>query len=419
MGLSKRLFKDSFLSGNYLLLIVTWILMFSTQSIPLTYSSLYFVNLNGTPFLLSVMFFISSLIIAFVQIPGGYLTDKNGRKWLIATMSFGWAIGYLFFVFAPSWHFIVIGIAIQSFCMMYMPALTAMMLDSLKPNQRGLGFNFQAIILAVITLPAPLIAAALVLVNGEYVVPQSNHGMRIAYAIVLVAYLVAATLRLKLKETLPDCDSIGRPQVLQAFKKYPQIIRESWAVWGKVPKSALYIFLTNLGINGLVASCQIYFVLYVTEHLGLSAFDYSLAMTIMNLSLVLPALLAGLKIDGIGRKRFLVLGYALHVPAMLLFVVSDFYLLLVAFFLFGLGNMLRFNTSQIMLGDVIPRALRGKALGFQQFFLSLTQAFIYLLIGYLYSYIEPSLPFLLLAIAAIPIGLIAAFKIHEQEHKEI
>ncbi len=420
MGISEKLRgKNAVLSGNFLILIITWILMYSTQPISDTYSSLYYLSLGATPFLLSVMFFVGSLAIAFVQFPGGYLADKHGRRWLVATMSFGLALGYLFFILAPSWEFIVIGMVVQNFCLLYMPALMALMLDSLEPNKRGTGLNFQSVLLSLISLPAPLIAAAIVLVNGEYVSPQSDFGMRITFTIVLAAYLVAAALRLKLKETLPANGNEGRPKILLAFREYPKVVRESWQVWGKVPKSAFYLFLTTIGINSLVAGCQIFFVIYATSVLGITGAQYAVVMALMYLSIALPALLAGFRMDIRGRKRFLVLGYVLYIPAMLLFVVANFYLLLVSFFLFGLGNMLRVNSSQVLLGDLIPRDLRGKAVGFLQFFLYLAQAFVYLLVGFLYSYVASWLPFVLLAAASVPLGLVVIFKISDPENKEI
>jgi len=275
MKLSANFLKSS-LKGNFLLLTITWIVMYSTQPIPDTYSSLYYLDLGATPFLLSVMFFAGSLAIAFVQIPGGYLADANGRRDLIVTMSFGTGLAYIFFILAPSWHFIVLGLIVQNLCLVYQPALLAMMIDSLPPNKRGLGFNLQTVIVSLVGLPAPLIAAALVLSNGDYVSPQSGLGMRLAYTIVLVAFLAAATLRLKLKETLPPNATKSRRGILDAFRSYPECARECFHVWGKVPKSAFYLFVTSTIINGLIVSCQLYFVLYATKssksphHSGLS-----------------------------------------------------------------------------------------------------------------------------------------------------
>jgi MFS family permease len=264
-----------------------------------------------------------------------------------------------------------------------------------------------------------LIAAALVLVNGEYVSPQSDFGMRIAFTIVLAAYLVAATLRLRIKETLPPNGESSRPNILQAFRQYPQVMRESWQVWSKIPRSAYWLFLTTIGINSIVSACQIYFVIYATDVLGISGAQYAVAFAFMYVSIAIPVFVAGIRMDMAGRKRFLILGYILYIPAMLLFAVSDFYLLLISFFLFGLGNMLRVNASQALLGDLVPRDLRGKAVGFLQFFLYLAQAVAYLIIGALYAYVAPWLPFVLLAVAAVPIGMLVVFKISEPEIKEI
>ncbi|MGF3522276.1 MAG: MFS transporter [Candidatus Bathyarchaeia archaeon] len=420
MRLSERLRgTNAVLSGNFLVLLLTWILMYSTQPIADTYSSLYFLNLGASPFVLSVMFFIGSLSIALVQFPGGYLADKHGRRWLIGTMSFGLALGYLFFIFAPSWEFIVLGMVIQNLCLIYMPAMMALMLDSLDPNKRGTGFNFQSVLVSLISLPAPLIAASLVLVNGEYIAPQSNMGMKLAYTIVFVAYLIAAFLRLKLKETLSNGNN-GRPRLFEAFREYPKVVRESWLVWGRVPRSAFYLFLSTIGINSLVASCHIYFVVYATDILKISGSTYAWVMAFMYLSIAVPSILAGVKMDSVGRKQFLILGYIMYIPSMLMFVVAtNFYLMLGAFFLFGLGNMLRVNSSQVLLGDLIPRELRGKAVGFLQFFLYVAQALVYLLAGFLYEYVAPWLPFVLLGVAAVPFGLLAAIKISEPQNKEI
>jgi MFS transporter, DHA1 family, tetracycline resistance protein len=422
MGIVEQLRgKDAVLTGNFLLLMITWVLMYTTQPIPDTYSSLYYQSLGASPFLLSIMFFIGALAVAVVQFPGGYLADKHGHRWLIATMSFGLALGYVFYIFAPSWHFIVLGMVIQNLALIYSPALMAMMMDSLEPTKRGTGMNFQTVIVSLISLPAPLIAAAVIMVNGEYSSPQSDIAMRLCYAAVLVAYLVSAVLRFRLKETLPANGENGRPNILQAFKNYPQTVRESWQVWSKVPKSAYYLFITTISINSLVSACQIFFVIYATDVLKISGAQYALAMAFMYLSVAVPAMLAGVGMDlgKDGRKRFLLLGFALYVPAMLLFAVSNFYLLLVSLFLFGFGNMLRVNVSQVMIGDMVPREMRGKVFGFVQFFLYLASAIIYLIAGFLYEYVAPWLPFVILAAAAIPLTLIVALKISEPTEKQI
>jgi MFS transporter, DHA1 family, tetracycline resistance protein len=102
--------------------------------------------LGADAFLLSIIGFAGSIAVALVQFPGGYLADKHGRRWLIVSMTFGLAIGSLFFIFVPSWQFILIGLLIQNVCSIYGPALMSMVIDSLPPENRGSGFSFQSVI---------------------------------------------------------------------------------------------------------------------------------------------------------------------------------------------------------------------------------------------------------------------------------
>lgn len=136
-------------------------------------------------------------------------------------------------------------------------------------------------------------------------------------------------------------------------------------------------------------------------------------------SVAIPSIVAGLRMDRVGRKRFLIAAYLCYVPAMLIFVFANFYMLLLAFFFFGLGQMLQSSSYQSLLGDLTPRELRGKVVGCSQFFIYLSQAFIQLLIGLLYSYIWKPLPFLMLAVGAVPLALFVFRKVFEGGTKQV
>ena len=405
--------KSGVLRGNFLILTLSWVIMYSAGPIPQTYASLYYLSLGADAFLLSIIGFAGSVAIAVVQLPGGYLADKHGRRWLVATMTYGLAFGTFFFIFAPSWPFIMIGSIVQSVCAIYGPALMAMVIDSLPPENRGTGYSLQSVVTSLVLLPAPLIA--------QYLVLRFNLdlGMRVAYTIVLVAYFATATLRLKLKETLPPTDAGDRPKILEALREFPKSVKESIGVWSKLSRSSFYLFLASMSINGIVVACYTYFVVYATEVLSITESQWALVMAFMYITIAVPGILAGLSMDVLGRKHFLILGYLLYIPGMLLFVNADFNMLLLAFFFYGLGNMLQVNSYQVLMGDMIPRHLRGTATGCIQFFMYLAQALLQVLVGFLYAFVSPQLPFLLLAAAALPFALLVAFKVSEPAVKEI
>ena len=399
------------LRGNFLLITLTWIIMFAAQPIPDTYASLFYIHLGADTFLISVMGFAGSIAVALVQFPGGYLADKHGRRWLIVSMTFGLALGSLFFIFAPSWQFILIGLLIQNICSIYGPALMAMVIDSLPPESRGTGFSFQSVITTIVLLPAPLIA--------QYLVVTFNFdiGMRIAYTITALAYFSVATIRLRLKETLPPAES-KRPSIIGLLRKYPQTVRDGICVWSKIPKSAFNLFVSIIIINGLVVSCQLYFVVYATSVLSISLEQWAIVVAFRYLSIAIPGILAGLCMDVFGRKRFLILGYLLFFPGMLLFINADFNVLLLSFFFFGLGNLLQLNSYNVLMGDLVPRTLRGTVTGCLQFFMFIMQAVLQVLVGILYAFVSPQLPFLLLAATSIPLSIFVYLKVQEPKDKE-
>lgn len=403
---------NAVLKGNFLLITVSWVILFAAQPIPETYASLYYLNLGADNFLISIIGFVGSIAVALVQFPGGYLADKHGRRRLIVTMTFGLALGSLFFIFAPSWHFILIGSLIQNFCSIYGPALMAMVIDSLPPKNRGAGYSLQSVITTLVLLPAPLIA--------QYLVVTFNFdvGMRVGYTIVAFAYFAIALLRLRLTETLPLNAETVKPNFITMLKNYPKYVKEGVYVWRKVPRSAFNLFLAVIVANGLVVSCQAYFVVYATSVLSITLEQWAIITAFRYLSIAIPGILAGLSMDVMGRKRFLILGYLLYVPGMLLFVYADFYLMLLAFFFFGLGNLLQLNSYLVLMGDLVSRNLRGTVTGCMQFFMFIMQAGMQVFVGVLYAFVYPQLPFLLLAATAIPLSLFVFWKVHEPTIRE-
>jgi hypothetical protein len=122
----------------------------------------------------------------------------------------------------------------------------------------------QSVITTLVLLPAPLIAQYLV------VTFHFDLGMRIGYTFVAIAYFAMATLRLRLKETLPQIGEQEKPSVIKIFRDYPKSVKEGLNVWRKVPKSAFNLFIAIIVINSLVVSCQTYFVVYATQVLKMS-----------------------------------------------------------------------------------------------------------------------------------------------------
>ncbi len=150
----------------------------------------------------------------------------------------------------------------------------------------------------------------------------------------------------------------------------------------------------------------------------MSLSQWAIVVAFRYLTIAIPGIVAGFSMDVIGRKRFLILGYLLYVPGMPLFINADFNMLLLAFFFFGLGNLLQLNSYQVLMGDLVPRNLRGTVTGCLQFFMFIIQAILQIVAGVLYAFVSPQLPFLLLAASAIPLSIFVFWKVYEPIVKE-
>jgi MFS family permease len=414
MNVGNRLRSEfSFIRGNYLILVISWVLMdFAGEMPSLYYGPFVIYDLGATAAILGMIGFVQTLALAAVQFPGGYLADRYGRKWLISTLTFGVALSFLFFVFGPSWQWILIGVVIGSFCLIYQPALMAMIADSTPPEKRGMAFSLTTLIGNVATTPAPIVAGIIVTLYTR------AFGMRICYAIVVLLYFGAALLRTRLKETIKTDEKI-RPRDLLA--NYPRAIKESIAVWKTVPRSMFFLFIANLIVTFSISLAQLFFSVYAVEGedsvLHLSQLDWALVSTALFITMILAAIPIGKSIDKIGRKTPLLLSLVILVPGILLFTYGNLATVYVAMPLIGLTQLLFFSSFQSLQTDLVPREKRAKVIGFSQFVNYVFMAFGMLTGGLIYSF-NPQLPFILIMIATIPSFLVLALLVHEPEKRE-
>jgi MFS family permease len=417
----------SFFKGNYLILIISWILMDFAGELPGTYYPDYVIQLGGSATILGIITFASLLALASVQFPGGYLADKYGRRWLVSTLTFGVAISYIFYAAAPSWHFILIGAVIQNICLLYQPALLAMMADSLSPEKRGMGFSMLNLIMSVATTPAPVVALLLVATYG------SEIGMRIAYVIVTIFFLAAATVRLKLKESMKNVEKINSRE---AIRSYPKALKEGIDVWRTVPRSTIFLLFSELVVRFSLAMTQMLLLVYAfyalqiggaptpgltpqeDPALQLARIKWGYVMIALFICMIILSFPTGKLIDKVGRKIPLILSNLLMIPAVLLFVYGSYATLFVAIPLFGFAQLLGFSSYQTLLADLIPQEKRGKVTGSMNFFANIFMALGGVIGGLLYDSVSPQLPFLLIPVLIIPSLISIVYYVHEPKPEE-
>jgi MFS family permease len=393
--------------------MASWLLMNFAAAIPNTYYSLYILGLDGTPFIIGIVDFVAFIAIALVQFPGGYLADKQGRRKIIVTFTFGVALANLIFAAAPSWHFIILAVTLSNLSLIYQPALAAIQSDSIPPEKRGMGFSLGMLVSNMASILSPAVAAFLVapppLGLGLIL------GMRIAYLIVVAFYLAAALLRIKLTETLQATDE---SRLIDAIKKYPTAVKEGLSVWKTLPRSMLYLFITNALSSFIFAMTFSYLVVYAISIHHVDTVNWALLMMWFTASMILLAIPSGKLADKIGRKKPLLASWIFLGAYPLLFIYGTLPGLYLAFLFFGASNTL-FAASYLALeADLVPREMRGKEVGCSQFIMYMLMAVGGLAGGFLYEYVSPMLPFILSFLVTIPCTLMTWQFIDDSETKQ-
>jgi len=393
-----------------LVLTITLIIIISAAAIPSTYYPKYVEGLGGTPFIVGVIGFASYATLVLVQFPGGYLADKYGRRWLIVTMTFGTAVAYVLYAAAPTWHFILVAAVLQSLCLIYQPALLALIADSMPPEKRGMGFSIFNLVHSVSVL-SPIIAGFLSIRYGLI------FGMRIAYLIVAVSFLIGAVLRMRLRETLGN--RTERMPLGESFRAFPDSVNKSLRALKTASRSMLFLFASFAIYNFAWFACSLNLIFYATEVLHITDFEWAVLMMWFSAVGILSALPCGKIVDKFGRKKPLLMGWLLFIPAMIGFVYGNLITLLICFLLLGMASILANTAYPALQADMVAREKRGKIAGSTYFFFYIMNSLGQLSGGFMYQYLSPALPFLLSSTLYVPCLLLTLFFVHEPTKREI
>jgi MFS family permease len=406
-GLISR-FKTEFdfIQGNFLLLIISWFIVDFFAELPMTYFPLFVTALGGTATSLGIIMASMMITMGLVQITGGYIADKYGRKWIIVSMTVISGFGRLIYVIAPTWEWLILAAAIMGFTLIYVPALEAMVADSIPSEKRGIGFGIVHLISSVSTTPSPLIAGYLFLKIGLV------STVRLCFGLASVGFLAAALIRTRLTETVESPEKINFREIVQS---YPTSIIESVKVWKQVPSDAFSLFssfvLTWFSF-GLVMPIS---TLYMIDDIGITELELSVILSAMFVTMIIFALPTGKLVDIIGKKKPLLIGYLIWGVSVPLFIFGSFWRLILAMTLRGALRVLIGSAGSAWMADLVPIDNRGKVNGSSAFFSLVALSIGQLLGGWLYDNLGHSSPLLIQVAFMIPPFLIIMLKTKEQQ----
>ena len=397
----------SFIRGNFLIIIVGWLIVDFTREMAYTYYPLYVTELGGTATILGFIGAAAVITEAVVKIPGGNLADKFRRKRLIIVMTLLASASYLLYAFAPSWQFILLGAVFTSFCWIYTPGFDSIIMESLPEDKRGTGYSLINLITKVSTTPSPLIAGFLFTRYG--VIGTS----RIAFVLVSMAFLAASLMRWRLKED-SDKPEVTAKDVLGSLGS-AKGFAEGIGVWKEMPR----VLSTLLSVELLYLIPNIMFnvimTLYLINDLGITEIQLAYLGSIIGITMIIFAIPAGKIVDRFGRVRPLLFGYALTAITVPVLLDATFTRLLMATPIIGLLNIIFYTSTQALWADLIPEDKRGRVMGSKSFFSLLAVAGGNIAGGLIYDQVSHTLPVYIFIAVNIPCFILTWLYIKEPE----
>jgi len=405
-GLLDRLRQElAFLRGNLFVLIVSWVIWSPFSHAVEVYEQVYVMALGATVFVLGLMSALSSVILGLVRFLGGYVADRYGRKRILVSMTFAYSSALFLYALAPDWRWIFVASLITSVCLLYQPALSAIHMDSIPPEKRGVGFSISSLLPELVALPAPLLAIYLVKRSGLV------GGMRLAYTLMALAGLTAGVVRLKLKET-------WRPRE-ESVKDFLQGYREAL----RFASGGLRPFMTALVLASLAMGFNAVIQPFVIFYLGISLADWGLIYFLGSVAWLAILVPAGALVDKLGRRASFLLGTALTSISLITlalartFGLASFWPITGLLLAFWCSSYLVFNSLSALEADLVPRGLRGRLSAFLALISDVASGISAFLCGWLYEAMGPMSPALMCSMVALAGLLIALATLREPEVK--
>lgn len=341
--------------GNILVLTLSGALGMFTRAMAFPYLPLFILSLGGQPAEIGLVYALSPLGGLLVFPIAGYLADHTSRARLIAYTDYFVGIVILLYVFAQSWHWIALARLIQGFAVLKNPASSAIIADSLPPENRGRGMATMSTLSGTLAIFAPYLAGLLLEHYGIDI------GTRVLYAAMAVAYVSGATINLLfIKETTTPTEDIRMSRLSQSFKQSYIDIPDTLRQFPRTLKALAVIIILGFVANGIASP---FWVVYAKDIIGLSSAQWGLVLLIESALGNIVHIPAGFLSDRYGRTQFIFFSLLLCSAFIPLFVFANTLAYVIAIrCAITIASTFASPACGALLADTIPRNIRGRVM---------------------------------------------------------
>jgi len=286
---------------------------------------------------------LRDLLDAVYPYPGGWLTDRLGRRSaliLFALLAIG---GYALYLLAPSWGWVLAGtVLVMAWSSLTLPAIFAVIGDSLPPARRATGFGVQSILKRVPIILAPPLGGWLIVTLGL------ANGIRTGLAVTIVlAFAGIFILRRSYVESAPptrDHGSIGD-------------------LWRGMDGGLKRLLLADCLARWAEGIPKVFLIFYVIDVLGGTAAQFGWLTSVQMIAATLVYIPLAKMSDRMNRKPFVLVtfGFFALFPLALATATGPAWLA-AAFVIAGLRETGE-PARKALIVDLASAGARGRAVG--------------------------------------------------------
>lgn len=356
---------------------------------------LYILELGGTKGSIGLLTTIASLTTLLVQLPGGIISDRLGRKRVILIASVLGFLPPIIYRYSTHWTMLIPGAIAAALSTLAMPALNALIADSLPKETRATGFGASTMAWYLsISISIPL---------GGYILEKLGvvMGTQFGLLVSIVMTVPVVLLRWKyIEETVdvkPEEGQNARPRLSMAQLK---------GVPGEIWKLILVAILSSFSFQVFWS----YVVVYSVEEIGVTMMQWSYVSTFANFAAACFMIPSGYLSDRMGRKKIIILSqFGLSLSSLIYAISTGYPGIIAARILGSVGEGLGGNVMgsmggaswQALVTGIAPVDSRGSILGLMGTITGLVTTPAPVLGGYLYEKFSPQAPFFLSFVLAL------------------
>lgn len=331
------------LERNFTAVLVTFLVLGMGEELWMRFIPKYLELLGAGVGAVALYGTLRDLLDAVYAYPGGWLADRLGRRRALIVFALVAIGGYLLYLVAPSWHWIVAGtVLVMAWSSLTLPALFAVIGDHLPAGRRATAFGVQSILKRLPIIVAPPLGGWLIVSAGLAT------GIRVGLAVtILLALAGIAILRRSFVEVPlapPDGDRI----------------RDLWRGMDGGLKRLLLADCLARWAEGIP---KVFLILYVIDVLGRSAADFGWLTAVQMIAATLVYIPLAKLADGMDRKPFVLLTFGFFALFPLVVATAESLWALVAAFVIGGLRETGEPARKALIVDLAAVGARGRTVG--------------------------------------------------------